>query len=87
MCSVLGLWGEGNKRSVRFREATWCSRKNLGLRVRRPGFKPGCYSIALWLGVSSLTFMSLSYSSVKLGEVKLYDFNKFCSTLTLFNQF
>lgn len=87
MCAAcLSSVGE-NKHSVKFREATWCSRRNLGLGVGRPGFNPGCHSVALWLGASCLTFMSLSCSSVKLEEVKLYDFNKFCSTLTLYNQF
>lgn len=33
------LWGKINK--VKFKAAMWCSRKNLGLEVRRSGFNPG----------------------------------------------
>lgn len=46
MCAAcLGSAGVNN--SVKFRGVTWCGRKNLGLGVRRPGFNPGCDSIAL----------------------------------------
>lgn len=41
MCAVcLGSVGK-NKQSVKFKAAMRCSRKNLGLEVRRSGFNPG----------------------------------------------
>lgn len=67
MCAVYVGSVEGNERSVTFGAATWWSRKNLELGVRRPGFNPSCHSGALWLGVNCLTFMSLICPSGKLG--------------------
>ena len=42
VCSMLGLCGEKST-SVKFRAVMWCSRKNLELGIRRPGFNPGCH--------------------------------------------